>query len=42
MELSGWGELFKSPETAAAILDRMVQYVKIFKIKGKSYRMKHT
>lgn len=40
--LSGWGELFKSPETAAAILDRMVHHVKIFKIKGKSYRMKHT
>lgn len=40
--LSGWGELFKSPETAAAILDRMVHHVKIYKIKGKSYRMKHT
>src|SRR5699024_5021405 len=40
--LSGWGELFRSPETAAAILDRMVHHVKIYKIKGKSYRMKQT
>lgn len=38
--LSGWGELFKSPETAAAILDRMIHHVKIYKITGQSYRMK--
>lgn len=38
--LSGWGELFKSPETAAAILDRIVHHAKIYKITGRSYRLK--
>lgn len=39
--LSRWGELFQSPEIAAAILDRLVHHVKVFKITGKSYRMKN-
>lgn len=38
--LSRWGELFQSPEIAAAILDRLVHHVKVFKITVKSYRMK--
>ena len=38
--LSRW-ELFQSPEIAAAILDRLVHHVKVFKITGKSYRMKN-
>jgi DNA replication protein DnaC len=38
--LSRWGELFQNSEIAAAILDRLVHHVKIFKITGKSYRMK--
>lgn len=38
--LSRWGELFQSPEIAAAILDRLVHHVKVFKITGKSYRMR--
>ncbi|TDM05133.1 IS21-like element helper ATPase IstB [Macrococcus lamae] len=37
--LSSWGELFKSPETAVAILDRLVHHSRIFRITGKSYRM---
>ena len=41
LALSGWAELFKSPETAAAILDRLVHHSKIFKMTGKSYRLKH-
>ncbi len=39
--LSRWGELFQSPEIAAAILDRLVHHVKVFKITGKSYRMRN-
>ena len=38
--LSRWGELFQSPEIAAAILDRLVHHVKVFEITGKSYRMR--
>lgn len=38
--LSRWGELFQNSEIAAAILDCLVQHVKIVKITGKSYRMK--
>lgn len=38
--LSRWGELFQNSEIAAAILDRLVHHVKVFKITGKSYRMK--
>lgn len=38
--LSRWGELFQNTEIAAAILDRLVHHVKIFKMTGKSYRMK--
>ena len=38
--LSLWGELFQNTEIAAAILDRFVHHVKVFKITGKSYRMK--
>ena len=34
------GELFQNSEIAAAILDRLVHHVKVFKITGKSYRMK--
>lgn len=41
LALSGWGDLFKSPETAAAILDRLIHHSKIFKMTGKSYRLKH-
>lgn len=41
LALSGWAGLFKSPETAAAILDRLVHHSKIFKMTGKSYRLKH-
>lgn len=41
LALSGWGDLFKSPETAAAILDRLVHHSKIFKMTGKFYRIKH-
>ena len=41
LALSGWSDLFKSPETAAAILDRLVHHSKIFKMTGKSYRLKH-
>lgn len=37
--LSSWGELFKSQETAVAILDRLVHHSKIYRITGKSYRM---
>lgn len=39
--LSRWGELFQNSEIAAAILDRLVHHVKVFKITGKSYRMKN-
>lgn len=38
--LSRWGELFQNTEIAAAILDRLVHHAKIFKITGKSYRLK--
>lgn len=38
--LSRWGELFQNTEIAAAILDRLVHHTKIFKITGKSYRLK--
>lgn len=38
--LSRWGELFQNTEIADAILDRLVHHVKIFKITGKSYRLK--
>lgn len=41
LALSGWAELFKSPETAAAILDRLIHHSKLFKMTGKSYRLKH-
>lgn len=41
LALSGWSDLFKSPETAAAILDHLVHHSKIFKMTGKSYRLKH-
>ena len=39
--LSRWGEFFQSPEIAAVILDRLVHHVKVFKITGKSYRMRN-
>lgn len=38
--LSEWGETFSNPTIANAILDRLVHHSKIFKITGKSYRMK--
>lgn len=38
--LSRWGDLFQNTEIAAAILDRLVHHAKIFKITGKSYRLK--
>ena len=38
--LSEWGETFSNPTIANAILDRLVHYSEIFKITGKSYRMK--
>lgn len=38
--LSRWGELFQNTEITAAILDRLVHHAKIFKITGKSYRLK--
>lgn len=39
--LSRWGELFQNSEIAAAILESLVHHVKVFKITGKSYRMKN-
>lgn len=39
--LSGWGEIFKNPTATAAILDRLVHHSQIFKITGKSYRIKN-
>ena len=38
--LSQWGETFSNPTIANAILDRLVHHSEIFKINGKSYRMK--
>ncbi|MBM6940639.1 IS21-like element helper ATPase IstB [Limosilactobacillus coleohominis] len=38
--LSEWGETFSNPTIANAILDRLVHHSEIFKITGKSYRMK--
>ena len=38
--LSKWGETFSNPTIANAILDRLVHHSEIFKITGKSYRMK--
>lgn len=38
--LSGWGDVFKNPTATAAILDRLVHHSHIFKITGKSYRLK--
>ena len=35
-----WGETFKDDVVAAAILDRLIHHSHIFKITGKSYRMK--
>lgn len=40
LALSGWGDLFQSPETAAVILDRLIHHSQVFRIKGDSYRMK--
>lgn len=39
--LSKWGQTFSNPTIANAILDRLVHYSEIFKISGKSYRMKN-
>ena len=38
--LSEWGETFSNPTIANAILDHLVHHSEIFKITGKSYRMK--
>lgn len=38
--LSGWGNVFKNPIATAAILDRLVHHSQIFKITGKSYRLR--
>ena len=38
--LSGWGDVFKNPIATAAILDRLVHHSQIFKITGKSYRLR--
>ena len=38
--LSKWGQTFSNPTIANAILDRLVHHSEIFKISGKSYRMK--
>lgn len=38
--LSKWGQTFSNPTIANAILDRLVHHSEIFKITGKSYRMK--
>jgi len=35
-----WGELFNDEVIAAAILDRLIHHSHVFKIKGKSYRIK--
>jgi len=35
-----WGEIFKDPVLAAALLDRLLHHAHIIKITGKSYRMK--
>ena len=40
LPLSSWGKLFQNSETVAVILDRLVHHSQIFKMKGKSYRMK--
>ncbi|MRI86369.1 hypothetical protein GIY09_10990 [Aerococcaceae bacterium WS4759] len=40
LALSGWADLFKRPETATAILDRLIHHSKVFKMTGKSYRLK--
>ena len=39
--LSGWGEIFKNSTATAAILDRLVHHSQIFKITGKSHRIKN-
>lgn len=38
--LSGWGDVFKNPIATAAILDRLVHHSQVFKITGKSYRLR--
>lgn len=38
--LSEWAEIFGNPVLANAIVDRLVHHSRIFKIVGKSYRMK--
>lgn len=38
--LSKWGQTFSNPTIANAILDRLVHHSEIFRITGKSYRMK--
>ena len=38
--LSGWGDIFLNPTATAAILDRLVHHSHIFKITGKSYRLR--
>lgn len=38
--LSGWGDVFKNPIATAAILDRLIHHSQIFKITGKSYRLR--
>lgn len=38
--LSGWSEVFRNPTATAAILDRLVHHSQIFKITGKSYRLR--
>ncbi|MFZ1354948.1 MAG: IS21-like element helper ATPase IstB [Enterococcus aquimarinus] len=38
--LSNWSEIFRNPTATAAILDRLVHHSQIFKITGKSYRLR--
>ena len=38
--LSNWSEIFRNSTATAAILDRLVHHSQIFKITGKSYRLR--
>lgn len=38
--LSGWCQVFKNPTATAVILDRLVHHSQIFKITGKSYKLR--
>lgn len=37
---SEWGEIFKDEVVAAAIIDRLIHHASVFKMTGRSYRMK--